>query len=80
MSSPPPTIFRGASSRLNTYHIEHRPESSDLPIMTFPMGPLKPLAQSLEEMGERGELVVVGDSNQRVIVRWPLGLEAPART
>lgn len=75
MSAPPLTIFPGRSSRLNAYHIEHRPEASDLPIMTFPMGPLKPLARSLEEMGERGELVVVGDSNQRIIIRWPLGLK-----
>lgn len=74
MSVPPMTISQGSSPRQHTYHIEHRSESSDHPIMTFPLGPLRPLAQSLEEMGERGELVVVGGSNQRVIVRWPLGL------
>lgn len=75
MNVPPLTIFPRPSSRQHGYHIEHRPESSDHPVMMFPMGPLKLLAQSLEELGERGELVVVGDSNQRVIVRWPLGLE-----
>ena len=74
MSAPPLTTPQRLSPRQHTYHIEHRPESSDLPIVTFPMGPLKPLARTLEELGERGELVVVGDSNQRVIVRWPLGL------
>lgn len=75
MSAPPMTIFQGSNSRHTAYHIEHRSESSEYPIMTFPMGPLRPLAQSLEAMGERGELVVVGGSNHRVIVRWPLGLD-----
>ncbi|HEV2108934.1 MAG TPA: hypothetical protein VGR16_11775 [Thermomicrobiales bacterium] len=72
MSVPPLMVPRQPSSRTALYSIEHRPDSPQSPIMSFPVGPLEPLARTLEELGEGGELVVVEQSNQRVIVRWPL--------
>lgn len=62
---------------MNGYSIEHRPASPEGPVMSYPVGPLEPLAKLLESLGERGELVIVDQANDRVIVRWPLGGSNP---
>lgn len=75
MSVPPLTIPRTRSTRTSRYHIEHRPASPETPVVSYPVGPLEPLAKMLESLGERGELVIVDQANERVVVRCMLGGE-----
>jgi hypothetical protein len=73
MSVPPLMIPPTRSARTSRYHIEHRPASPESPVVSYPVGPLEPLAKMLESLGEGGELVIVDQANERVVVRCMLG-------